>query len=666
MDPSLDHHSNPKTPTKTRLNSLQQPNTDASTPSRRITRRTAANNAGNPSSSVRQVNDTILNSYSSPLESVEIRDEPQKIMNREELLKCLCDGFPGRQTQIKELISLVGGPRDFMIPLLVYGGPSTGKTSVVLDIFKRLNRPFAYASCRSCFSPRLLFESILNQLISHRRTKANNYSSAKRCEKIADFVVYLKEACIQAIEKKYEKKLVGGSIESRKDGEPGFTGSPPRDSQKIPDKGLKESVFKGSPHEDTQISPEKGFQESGFKGSPRKNTQKSPEKGLKGSSKKNTGRGLQASGCDDPSQKDKGKRDNDSLSKEVRRLDFPEVVYLIFDNIELLHEWNNGFNLISALFKLSDLTRMPNLGLIFISNITPDSFYSHTGALEPLTVYFRDYTDDELYQILIKGQPNTELYASFLNAILKPFSRACRRVTELSTALEPLFQKYCEPISKEAVVPDENGKRRLFSYLEPHIAPALNQIFNVPTSGDKVRRKIMTRRQGFDEIHEDLDFHLSVCGKYLLISAFIASRNPATLDATLFDSSGGLDNRKRRKKSVKSTERKEHEEQEKFLKGPGSFPLERLLAIFQCITAVADEELENLQSDNISAADENGLGPMADALMQLSTLCNINLLYKGTSCPLEGAARYRCNIDQELAMKIACSVKFPLSKYLYR
>lgn len=93
------------------------------------------------------------------------------------------------------------------------------------------------------------------------------------------------------------------------------------------------------------------------------------------------------------------------------------MVYLIFDNIELLHEWNNGFNLISALFKLSDLTRMPNLGLIFINNITPGSFYSHTGALEPLTVYFRDCTDDELYHILIKGQPNTELYASFLNPV---------------------------------------------------------------------------------------------------------------------------------------------------------------------------------------------------------------------------------------------------------
>jgi origin recognition complex subunit 5 len=98
---------------------------------------------------------------------------------------------------------------------------------------------------------------------------------------------------------------------------------------------------------------------------------------------------------------------------------------------------------------------MPNLGLIFISNVTLDSFYSHTGALEPLTVYFRDYTDDELHQFLIKGKPITEVYASFL--------KACRRFTELSTALEPLFQKYYEPISKEAVVPDENGKRRLLA-----------------------------------------------------------------------------------------------------------------------------------------------------------------------------------------------------------
>ena len=67
---------------------------------------------------------------------------------------------------------------------------------------------------------------------------------------------------------------------------------------------------------------------------------------------------------------------------------------------------------------------------------------------------------------------------------------------------------------------------------------------------------------------------------------------------------------------------------------------------------MADEELENLQCNNISTVDENSMELMADALMQLSSLCNINLLYKGSSCPVEGAARYRCNIDQELALKV--------------
>ena len=95
-------------------------------------------------------------------------------------------------------------------------------------------------------------------------------------------------------------------------------------------------------------------------------------------------------------------------------MDYSEVVYLIFDKFELMHEWNNVFNLILALFKLYDLTRMPNLGFLFISNVTLDSFYSHTGALEPLNVYFQDYTDDELHQILTKGKPNTKLNSSFL------------------------------------------------------------------------------------------------------------------------------------------------------------------------------------------------------------------------------------------------------------
>ncbi|ONM09554.1 Origin of replication complex subunit 5 [Zea mays] len=63
--------------------------------------------------------------------------------------------------------------------------------------------------------------------------------------------------------------------------------------------------------------------------------------------------------------------------------------------------------------------------------------------------------------------------------------------------------------------------------------------------------------------------------------AFLASRNPATLDAALFDSTGGSDSHRRKRKSSQVlTNMKDTMAEEMLLKGPGTFPLERLLAIF--------------------------------------------------------------------------------------
>lgn len=145
----------------------------------------------------------------------------------------------------------------------------------------------------------------------------------------------------------------------------------------------------------------------------------------------------------------------------------------------------------------------------------------------------------------------------FLNSVvLRPFCRTTRRLDELSTALVPLFKKYCEPLGDLVATPDEDMKRKLFGHLQKHIAPSLNEIFrisSVPTSGgsqskDNNRRKDTLKKLGACESKDEMDFHMSISAKYLLISAFLASRNPATLDASLFDSTGGSDNRKRKRK----------------------------------------------------------------------------------------------------------------------
>lgn len=142
------------------------------------------------------------------------------------------------------------------------------------------------------------------------------------------------------------------------------------------------------------------------------------------------------------------------------------------------------------------------------------------------------------------------------SVVLKPFSRISRRVDELSIALEPLFKKYCEPLIDLRVVPDEAMKRRLFDYIQPHLAAAMNEIFEVPSwsslkeakEGTNNSKKWKARKIGVEEASTELEFHMAVSAKYLLLSAFLASRNPATLDAALFDSTGGSNNRKRKRK----------------------------------------------------------------------------------------------------------------------
>lgn len=456
-----------------------------------------------------------------------------------------------------------------MFPLFLYGNASTGKTSVVLQTFKHLNRPFVYSSCRSCYNPRILFESVLNQLLLHRRNASNGYSSAKRCERGADFVNMLRDALCQAIES------------------------------------------------------------------------------IKECSKK-------------------------SGSKELVKQGNGRMIYLIFDNVELIRGWDKNSIILPMLFNIYDILKIPEVGLIFISSSSLDSYHSNTGFTEPLPVFFPDYTEDDLYQMFMRNQSNTKLYSSFLNVVLKPFCRITRRVDELSIALWPLYQKYCEPLNELDSVPDANTKRRLFDHLQPYLTAALNETFKLPsqptleTNKEKVRRKGNARKSGFGEACDELDFHMSVSAKYLLISAFIASRNPATLDAALFDSTGGSDNRKRKRKSDQaSTEKKGDAAKELLMKGPGTFPLERLLAIFQCITSVA-ECPRNMDQQGGELTEGWDVELMSDVLLQLSTLCCANFISKGGSCPLEGSTRYRSTVDEETALKVARSVNFPLSKYLYR
>lgn len=99
-------------------------------------------------------------------------------------------------------------------------------------------------------------------------------------------------------------------------------------------------------------------------------------------------------------------------------------------------------------------------------------------------------------------------------------------------------------------------------------------------------------------------------------------------------------------------EQKETAEQELLL-NPGTFPMERLLAIFQCITSIGEGSLDEEEEgyDGLGIRNGNG-GLMSDVLLQLSSLCSANFIVTGGSCPLEGSTRYRSTVSEDMVLKV--------------
>lgn len=113
------------------------------------------------------------------------------------------------RNEINQLLNLLGRPCDPVPPVFVYGPAATGKTSILREAMRVLRRPHAYVSCRSSHTPRLMFESILNQLLGHVRSVSNKYSSSRKCERLIDFTKHLPGACAQALSRKssHDKRL---------------------------------------------------------------------------------------------------------------------------------------------------------------------------------------------------------------------------------------------------------------------------------------------------------------------------------------------------------------------------------------------------------------------------------------------------------------------------
>ncbi|KAJ4896050.1 Origin of replication complex subunit 5 [Raphanus sativus] len=151
--------------------------------------------------------------------------------------------------------------------------------------------------------------------------------------------------------------------------------------------------------------------------------------------------------------------------------------------------------------------------------LPPDVYYANMGYTDPLPFWFTSLSILKLtrnYTLHFSSKANS--YSVMLSLtithmvslihffrvsnslVLRPFCRVTRRVEELSTTFSLPFRK----VSSHS----HDGERR---------------------------QKASYSSENGEEL-EMLNFYMSTSAKYLLIAAFLASRNPATLDASMFDS----------------------------------------------------------------------------------------------------------------------------------
>ncbi|KAK9848238.1 hypothetical protein WJX84_012066 [Apatococcus fuscideae] len=149
-----------------------------------------------------------------------------------------------------------------------------------------------------------------------------------------------------------------------------------------------------------------------------------------------------------------------------------------------------------------------------------------------------------------------------------------------------------------------------------------------------------------------LDFELPFMSKFLLLAAYIAARNRATLDRRLFDPKA----KAYRRKGALAQDRQVETAREARLQGPGLFALERLLYVFWGLLRCSCDDTDD---EPFSPTDELSAG----IFTQISSLVSLQLLTQVNSdADLE--VKYRCNVSDVLAHKIASNVSIQLQHYV--
>lgn len=99
--------------------------------------------------------------------------------------------LPCRNEQIEILFKLFAYQEEpYVESVFVYGGPGTGKSITISTVLESLHVKYCVVNLVECYTPKILFETILNKLHNHNLDPENPTPVAK-CDIVMDFINYL-------------------------------------------------------------------------------------------------------------------------------------------------------------------------------------------------------------------------------------------------------------------------------------------------------------------------------------------------------------------------------------------------------------------------------------------------------------------------------------------
>lgn len=310
-------------------------------------------------------------------------------------------------------------------------------------------------------------------------------------------------------------------------------------------------------------------------------------------------------------------------------------IVIVFEKCEELR--NMSAHLLPAFLRLGELTRTKTC-VIFSSDICWEKFKPIQSVYEPIRVYFSQYSQEEMKEILSTFRPNSydeSFYKTYLGLFLSLYFRFCRDLHELKYMAEKNFIEYVKPIESGNV--EENDTPALWRNSLNVMKKNLEVIY-IRMSTDDFNRPSNLSHEIESTSKLALSFELPYYAKFLLIAAYLASYNPAIEDKRLFMKEGGP-KKKRIKKKIQK-----HKAMTTMM-GPKSFPLRRLIAIF---CSIIDSKI-----------DLNAI-----LLTQIPTMCQLGLLSSYGESNIDDP-KYKCCVSFEFVMIISKNVSFELRRYLH-